>query len=82
MWTSKRDFVYEYKRDSDTSIDTVLSYKTWENRYRSNVEQFDTTTIDKHEILGGYRTFITQVIGGKEVKTFFLHDPYSSSAHP
>jgi hypothetical protein len=76
VWTSKRDFVYEYKRDSETAIDTVLSYKTWENRYRSNVEQFDTTTIDKHEILGGYRTFMTQVIGGKEVKTFFFHDSY------
>ena len=82
VWTSNRDFVYEYKRDSDASIDTVLNYKTWQNRYKGNVEQFDTTTIDKHEILGGYRTFITQVIGGKEVRTFFFHDPYSSSAHP
>lgn len=82
IWTSKRDFVYEYERDSDTSRDTILNYKTWQNRYRSNVERFDTTTIDKHEILGGYRTFMTQVIGGKEVKTFFFHDSWSSFDQP
>lgn len=78
IWTSKRDFVYEYERDSEISRDTVLNYKTWQNRYRNNVEQFDIATLDKYEILGGYRTFITQVIRGKEVKTFFFHDSYSS----
>ena len=78
IWTSKRDVIYEYERESQIFKDTVLNYKTWQNRYKLNVEHFDTTTIDKHRILGGYRTFITQVIGGKEVKTFFFHDSYSS----
>lgn len=78
VWTSKRDVVYEYERESETFKDTVLNYKSWNNRYKTNVERFDTTTIDKHRVFGGYRTFITQVIGGKEVKTFYFHDSYSS----
>lgn len=77
IWTSKRDVVYEYERDSETFKDTVLSYQSWKNRYKSNTERFDTTTLDKHKILGGYRTFITQVIRGKEVRTFYFHDSYS-----
>ena len=78
IWTSKRDWVYQYERDSETFKDTVLNYKFWQNRYKLNVERFDTTALDKYKILGGYRTFITQVIRGKEVKTFFFHDSYSS----
>ncbi len=78
IWTSKRDVVYEYHREYKTFKDTVLNYKLWNNRYKTNVEKFDTTTIDKHKILGGYRTFITQVINGKEVKTFYFYDIYSS----
>lgn len=78
IWTSKRDLVYEYERESETFKDTVLNYQTWQNRHKLNVERFDTTSIDKHKILGGYRTFITQVIHGKEVKTFYFHDSYSS----
>lgn len=78
IWTSKRDLVYEYERESETFKDTVLNYETWHNRYKTIVERFDTTKIDRHKILGGYRTFVTQVIYGKEVKTFFFHDSYSS----
>ncbi len=78
LWTSKRDVVYEYRRGSEIFKDTVLNYKLWNNRYKTNIERFDTTTIDKHKILGGYRTFITQVIRGKEVNTFYFYDSYSS----
>lgn len=78
IWTSKRDVVYEYERESETFKDTVLNYKSWNNHYKTIVERFDTTTIDKHKILGGYRTFITQVIRGKGVRTFYFHDSYSS----
>lgn len=78
IWTSKRNVVYEYEREYETFKDTVLNYNLWNSRYKTNVEQFDTTTIDKHKILGGYRTFITQVIRGKEVKTFYFYDSYSS----
>lgn len=78
VWTSKRDVIYEYERESKIFKDTVLNYKSWSNRYKINVERFDTITIDKHRILGGYRTFITQVIRGKEVKTFYFYDSYSS----
>ncbi len=77
-WTSKRDVVYEYVKESDSFKDTVFNYKSWNNRYKTNVERFDTTSLDKHKILGGYRTFITQVINGKAVKTFYFHDSYSS----
>jgi hypothetical protein len=78
VWTSKRDVVHEYKSDLKGGGDTVMNYKEWQNYYKEKVERFDTTTIDKHKILGGYRSFMTQVIRGKEVKTFFFDDSYSS----
>lgn len=64
-------------------MDTMsIEYENWKDLLKDKVERFDTSSIDKHEILGGYRTFITQVIEGKEVKTFFFRDSHSSFDQP
>lgn len=78
VWTSRRDIVVEYNNDSGAFKLSVLNYQEWNSSLKSKSEVFDTTTIDKHKILGGYRTFLTQVIGRSEVKTFFFHDSRSS----
>ena len=77
-WTSRRDIVIDYSNDSGAFERSVLGYEEWNSSLKRKSEIFDTTTIDKHELLGGYRTFMTQVIGGKEVRTFFFHDSQSS----
>ncbi len=78
VWTSKRNVVYEYRQESEIMKDTVINYKIWQNNYKGSIERFDTAAIDNHTILGGYRSFITQVIPGKAVRTFYFHDSYSS----
>jgi hypothetical protein len=87
IWSDKRDKVLVYsesdiiylKKGYTLKIDTAkINYNLWKEPLKNIVERFDTTSLDKHKILGGYRTFITQVIGRKEVKTFYFHDSYSS----
>lgn len=87
IWNEKRNSVLEFKETDIIylkkgymlKIDTTsINYNLWKDPLKTNVERFDTTTIDKHRVLGGYRTFITQVIHGKAVKTFYFHDSYSS----
>ncbi|WP_146202298.1 hypothetical protein [Dyadobacter jejuensis] len=86
IWNEKRNEVLVFKETDIIylkkgymlKIDTTsINYNLWKDPLKSNAERFDTTSLDKHKILGGYRTFITQVIRGKEVKTFYFHDSYS-----
>lgn len=78
IWSSKRDKVIEYVNENDIFQDTTYNYPLCKEPLMPNVEKFDTNAIDKHLILGGYRTFITQVINGKKVKSFNFDDATSS----
>lgn len=86
IWNEKRNRVLVFnetdiiylKKGYMLKMDTTnINYNLWKDPLKTNVERFDTTTLDKHKILGGYRTFITQVINGREVRTFYFHDSYS-----
>lgn len=91
VWNEKRNVVFLFeetgiintRKGAVMGMDIIsIEYENWNDLLKDNVEQFDTSSIDQHEILGGYRTFITQVIRGKEVKTFFFHDSQSSFDQP
>lgn len=91
IWNEKRNVVFLFeetgiintRKGAIMEMDTMsIRYENWKDLLKDNVERFDTASIDKHEILGGYRTFITQIIHDREVKTFFFHDSQSSSERP
>lgn len=79
VWTTKRDLVYEYLRGYQTTKDSIINYSNWEETFKNNVEQFDTASIPKIHVFGGNRVFITQVIRGKEIKTFYFSEGFDNN---
>lgn len=81
IWDSNRAKVLEYSNESGMLLDSTYNYSNLKDYLVYHVEKFDTASLDKHQILGGYRTFITQVINRKKVNTFFFSDAKSSFIH-
>ncbi len=73
IWTSKRDMVLDYSREGALK-NTMYKYSDWSDPLKNVTERFDTLSIRKVLLLGGYRTFITQIIPDKGINTFCFSD--------